>query len=623
MSKLPVIVGMGGMNAAGRSSGFHSYKRLVSDVLSPDEMQSTWLDLGRRMGMSIEGNPTAEQIEAIKQGTLVRRIERFDPDNVLCHQKAKLDTTGPDDTGSFVIKKSRLPEQLPESYQVEELDQDQKYVRVTVKGEQKILLPDYVRLPVSSAGGLPTGFDLGSLYKSHHHPRGLQLSIYGISDALNSMGVEWDAVLEHIKPDQVAVYAGSAISQVDEHSLAGVIAQPLLGNRINSKMMALSLSEMPADFVNSYVINSVGMTGHNVGACATFLYNLKQGLESIQSGQARVAIIGGVEAPIVPEIVEGFRVMSALATDKELMEMDGVAQVNNRRACRPFSTNAGFTLAEASQFVVLMDDELALELGARVYGSVAGVFVHADANKKSIAGPGVGNYITVAKAAALAKSILGQAGLEQTYVQAHGTGTPQNRVTESHILNEVAKTFSIKSWPVAAIKSYIGHTVSAAGGDQLIASLGVWQHGWVPGIKTIDHIADDVHDSNLDILMDHLHAGAKGEGMKAVVLNSKGFGGNNASSLILSPQQTMDMLSKKHDENKLSTYHQKHRSVQQRIDELDAQGVAGEERIIYKFGESVMDETSVSITPSELKLSEFKQAIPLPMVNPYADYCGD
>lgn len=618
MSKLPVIVGMGGVNAAGRSSGFHSYKRLVSDVLSSDEMQSTWLDLGRRMGMSIDGNPTTEQIEAIKQGTLIRRIERFDSDNVLCHQKAKLDNTGPDGTGSFVIKKSKLPEVLPETYRVDDIDQ--KYVRVTVQGEQKILLPDYVRLPVSSAGGLPTGFDVGALYKSHHHPRGLQLSVYGISDALNSMGIEWDEVLEHIKPDQVAVYAGSALSQVDENSMAGVIAQPLLGNRINSKMIALSLAEMPADFINSYVINSVGMTGHNVGACATFLYNLKQGLESIQSGQARVVIVGGVEAPITPEIIEGFRVMGALATDKELMEMDGCTQVNHRRACRPFSTNAGFTIAEASQFVVLMDDELALELGARVYGSVADVFIHADANKKSISGPGVGNYITVAKAAALAKSILGQDGLEQTYVQAHGTGTPQNRVTESHIMNEVAKAFAIKSWPVAAIKSYIGHTVSAAGGDQLIASLGAWQYGWVPGIKTIDHVADDVHDSNLDILMEHLPIGEQGEEKKAVVLNSKGFGGNNASSLILSPQQTMDMLAQKHGKNKLGTYHQKHTYVQQRIDALDAQGVAGNERIIYKFGESVMDETSVSITPSELKLSEFKQSISLPTVNPYSDY---
>ena len=616
MMKLPVIVGMGGMNAAGRSSGFHSYKRMVSDVLSEDVLQRTWDDLGRRMGMPIVEHAEQKQIEAIKQGTLVRRIERFDPDHVLFHQRAILDET----KSAFIIKKSRLPDPLPETYQVEEVDA--QHVRVTVTDEQAILLPEYTKLAVSSGGGLPSGFDPGALYNSHHHPRGLKLSVYGASDALNSMGFEWEDVLKHIKPDEIAVYAGSAISQVDEHSLAGVFSQPLLGGRINSKMMALSLAEMPADFINSYVINSVGMTGHNVGACATFLYNLKQGMESIQSGKARVAIVGGVEAPLVPEIIEGFRVMGALATDKELADLDGVKHANNRRACRPFSNNAGFTLAEASQFVVLMDDALALELGAHVYGSVADVFIHADANKKSIAGPGVGNYITMAKAAALGEAILGKQGLEHTYVQAHGTGTPQNRVTESHILNEVAKTFSIQSWPVAAVKAYLGHTVSAAAGDQLITSLGVWQEGWIPGIKTIDSIADDVHQSNLDILMDHLPVGVCGTEMKAVLLNSKGFGGNNASALVLSPEQTMTMLAHKHHKKNITAYQKKNEAVEETIDRLDEQASRGEERIIYRFGEAVMDETAVKMTPSEVCLAAFETPVDLPTENPYADYCA-
>jgi acetoacetyl-[acyl-carrier protein] synthase len=616
MMKLPVIVGMGGMNAAGRSSGFHSYKRMVSDVLSEDVLQRTWDDLGRRMGMPIVEHADQKQIEAIKQGTLVRRIERFDPDHVLFHQRARLD----EKMSAFVMKKSRLPDPLPDTYQVEEIDA--QYVRVTVTNEQAILLPEYTKLAVSSGGGLPSGFDPGALYNSHHHPRGLKLSVYGASDALNSMGFEWEDVLKHIKPDEIAVYAGSAISQVDEHSLAGVFSQPLLGGRINSKMMALSLAEMPADFINSYVINSVGMTGHNVGACATFLYNLKQGLESIQSGKARVAIVGGVEAPLIPEIIEGFRVMGALATDKELADIDGVDRVDNRRACRPFATNAGFTLAEAAQFVVLMDDTLAFELGAHVYGSVADVFIHADGNKKSIAGPGVGNYLTMAKAAALAQSILGKEGLEQTYVQAHGTGTPQNRVTESHILNEVAKTFSIQSWPVAAVKAYVGHTVSAAAGDQLITSLGVWQEGWIPGIKTIDGIAEDVHQSNLDILIDHLPVGVRGAEMKAVLLNSKGFGGNNASALVLSPLQTMSMLSHKHGKKNTTNYQKKNEAVEEVIEALDVQASRGEERIIYRFGEAVMDEAAVKMTPSEVCLSAFLTPVDLPTENPYVDYCA-
>ncbi len=604
MNKLPVIVGMGGMNAAGRSSGGHSYKRMLSDVLPDDLLQSTWLDLGRRMGLSIDGDVTPEQIETIKAGTLVRRIDRFDPDAVRFHQKAHLDTDS--DTGKdaqFVVKKSKTIEET-----------------VAVTSEQAVFLPDTYALPVSSGGGLPSGFDPGALYNSHHHPRGLKLSVYGMSDALNSMGIEWDEVLRHIKPDEVAVYAGSALAQVDEDSLGGILAQSLLGGRVNSKMMALSLAEMPADFINSYVINSVGMTGHNIGACATFLYNLKHGCESIQSGKARVAIVGGVEAPLLPEVVEGFRAMSALATDKELADMDGTSTPNHRRACRPFSTNAGFTLAEAGQFVILMDDDLALELGAHIYGSVADVFIHADANKKSIAGPGVGNYITMAKAAALANTMLGD--LTQTYVQAHGTGTPQNRVTESHILNEVAKTFSMKSWPVAAVKAYVGHTVSAAAGDQLITSLGVWQHGIIPGIKTITHLAEDVHQSHLNILMDHFHVGKNGCDMKAVILNSKGFGGNNASAVVLSPEQTLDMLKHKHGSKKLAAHQQKHDEVKREMDALDARAVAGNERIVYQFGEAVMDGSSITMTPSSVKLSAFDIPVDLPTDNPYSAYCA-
>src|SRR3990167_10813891 len=99
--------------------------------------------------------------------------------------------------------------------------------------------------------------------------------------------------------------------------------------------------------------------------------------------------------------------MGALATDESLCELDHTTTPNHRRACRPFSTNTGFTLAESVQFVILMEDELALKLGLNIYGAVADVFVNADANKKSIASPGIGNYITIAKTVALAKAILG------------------------------------------------------------------------------------------------------------------------------------------------------------------------------------------------------------------------
>jgi acetoacetyl-[acyl-carrier protein] synthase len=58
--------------------------------------------------------------------------------------------------------------------------------------------------------------------------------------------------------------------------------------------------------------------------------------------------------------------------------------------------------------VVLFDDQLAMELGATIYAAASDVFVNADGYKKSIAGPGVGNYITMAKAVAAARAVIGE-----------------------------------------------------------------------------------------------------------------------------------------------------------------------------------------------------------------------
>jgi len=617
MIKLPVIVGMGGVNAAGRSSGFHSYKRMVCDVLSQEQMASTWRDLANRMGLNTDEILSDDLIAVIKQGTLVRRIEGFNPEQVVFHHKAVSDSTEGKPC-SFRIKKGKLSPEFLEAFDVELLDNQE--VRITAKDTIDLLIPGHVSLAVTSAGSIPSGFDLNKLYHAHHHPRGLKLTVYGMSDALNSLGFEWRDLFKHIKPDEISVYAGSAISQVDEHSLAGVVGQPLMGNRLNSKMMALSLPEMAADFINSYIINSVGATGHNVGACATFLYNLKLGIQDIQTGRARVVVVGGAEAPVVPEIIEGFRVMGALATDEQLCEIDQSLVPDNRRACRPFSTNAGFTLAEASQFFILMDDALAIEMGATIYGAIAGVYVHADGNKKSIAGPGVGNYVTMAKAVALARTILGDDGLQQTYVQAHGTGTPQNRTTESHILNETAKVFGIQSWRVTAVKSYLGHSVGTAAGDQLLNALGVWAYGWIPGIKTIDHIAEDVHQSHLNILMDHVYVGEQGREIKAVFLNSKGFGGNNATALVLSPHQAMDMLAQKYGQSNIQAYWHKNAVILKNSQSMDSDACDGNERIIYDFGQSVMDESAVTMSRDRVKLSAFDEPIDLPSENPYAGY---
>ena len=68
---------------------------------------------------------------------------------------------------------------------------------------------------VTSAGQVPTGFDPDRLYQSRSHPRGLALTIYGASDAVRSLGIEWDVLRQKVQPDQFAVYSGSAMGQLD------------------------------------------------------------------------------------------------------------------------------------------------------------------------------------------------------------------------------------------------------------------------------------------------------------------------------------------------------------------------------------------------------------------------
>ena len=414
------------------------------------------------------------------------------------------------------------------------------------------------------------------------------------------------------------MYASSAMGQLDYNGAGGMLQASLLGKRVSSKNCALSLAEMTADFVNAYILGSVGTTGANVGACATFLYNLRQGIQDIRSGKSRAVIVGASEAPLTPEVFEGYRIMGALAEDEALSKLDGGGATDHQRACRPFGDNCGFTLAEASQFIVLFDDELAVEMGANIYGSVADVFINADGFKKSIPGPGIGNYLTVGKALGVIRAILGEKALRQrTYIQAHGTGTPQNRVSESHIFNELAKTFQLEKWPVAAIKAYLGHSLATAAGDQLAASLGAWAHGIIPGVTTIDRVADDVHHSHLDILLENKTFDPLQ--MDATLINAKGFGGNNATAAILSPHVTTNMLAKKHGANAMKQHMQRNENVQAQAAAYDIATTAGHNALIYKFGLGVIDGDQLEMTDQAIAIPGHTQTISLAVPNPYED----
>jgi acetoacetyl-[acyl-carrier protein] synthase len=434
------------------------------------------------------------------------------------------------------------------------------------------------------------------------------MTVVGVTDALRSVGIDWQRIVQHVAPDEIAVFASCIMSQLDENGFGGMMQSRLKGGRVTAKQLALGLNTMPADFINAYVLGSVGTTGSITGACATFLYNLQKGIEQIASGKARVVIVGSSEAPINQECIEGYGAMGALATEEGLRQIEGKSDVDFRRASRPFGDNCGFTLAEACQFVVLMDDELALELGADIHGAVPDVFINADGFKKSISAPGPGNYLTVAKAVASAVQLLGlDAVRSRSFVHAHGSSTPANRVTESEILDRVAAAFGIEQWPITAVKAFVGHSLATASGDQVIAALGAFKYGIVPGLKTIDAVAGDVHQDHLSLSTEDRKVGE--QALDVAFINSKGFGGNNASALVLAPHVTERMLRKRHGQAALDAYLARRESTRAAAAAYDQLALQGKLDIIYNFGNDMIDDQAISITTEEVKVPGFDQPL--------------
>ena len=626
--RLPVIVGFGGVSPAGRSSFHHAYRRTILDSVQGPERTDMFMSLASLMNLHEGENLTAKNVEAkvgqqCLDGSLIRKLETnlFDPDKIPTHMAVKLSPDkgsrpdANDHSNEIIIAAKNLPNPMPEGCSAEALEGDLVHLKISDSAELK--LKTLRKLTVQSAGQLPSGFDPAALYQSRFHPRGLQLSIVAASDAVQSVGIDWNTIKQRVRPDEICVYASSAMGQLDKFGSGGMTQARLRGERPSSKQLALGLNQMPADFVNAYVLGSVGSTGAAVGACASFLYNLRLAVDEIKSGLRRVAVVGGAEAPITPEVIEGYAAMSALATDENLRTLDGVDNPDYRRASRPFGENAGFVLGESAQYVVLFDDALAMELGATMHGAVSDVFVSADGIKKSISSPGPGNYITIAKALGAARSMVGEEMIRKcSFMQAHGSSTPQNRVTESLIFDQVTKAFGINNWPVTAVKAYIGHSIGAASGDQLINALGVLSNQILPGISTIDKVAEDVHADRLKISNNDsdLHGHAE-----VGFLNSKGFGGNNATGTVLSPRLVTQMIKQRYGEKDYKAYLDRNNAVQEAAQTYDQQCTHGPMPAIYRFGEQPLGDSDIKVSSQEVTIDGFDNTVDLEIENPYSD----
>src|SRR5690606_14357415 len=135
----------------------------------------------------------------------------FDPDAVSWNQR--LVAQGEGGPLHLTLRKQQLPAIIPHNWTVTPLSVSQ--VSVHIDGALDMLLPSLREFEIKAAGQLPTGFDPGKLYQSRNHPRGLQMMVYAASDALGSLGISWEHIQQRVAADQISVYAGSAMGQLD------------------------------------------------------------------------------------------------------------------------------------------------------------------------------------------------------------------------------------------------------------------------------------------------------------------------------------------------------------------------------------------------------------------------
>jgi 3-oxoacyl-[acyl-carrier-protein] synthase II len=246
-----------------------------------------------------------------------------------------------------------------------------------------------------------------------------------------------------------------------------------------------------------------------VTACATGNHSIGEAFKTIQRGAADAMIAGGAESVITPLAVGGFASMKALSTRNHEPE----------KASRPFEKDRdGFVMAEGAGILILESLEFALERGARIYAEIVGFGCNADAYHISAPSP---NGVGAAKCMEIAMKDAGINYDEVDYVNAHGTSTPLNDMSETMAMKKVFKDHA-KKVAVSSTKSMTGHLLGAAGGVEAAFSALAIKNGVIP--PTINY---DTPDPECDL--DYVPNTARDAKVRVAMSNSFGFGGTNAT----------------------------------------------------------------------------------------------
>ena len=331
-----------------------------------------------------------------------------------------------------------------------------------------------------------------------------QLGIYAAWSALKDSGAD----LEKLDRDEIGVILGSGIGGLETTTIQHKVLLDRGPGRLSPFMIPMLISNMASGLFSMFY-NLRGPNFATCSACATANHAIGEAWRTLKMGEAKMMFAGGAEAAVVPVGIGGFCAMKAMSTRND----------DPQHASRPFDKERdGFVMGEGAGVILLEELEHAKKRGAKIYCELAGYGNTADAFHLTAPSP---NGEGAARCMKMALRSGGLRNEDVSYINAHGTSTPQGDVCETQAIKTVFGDHA-KKIAVSSTKGATGHMLGAAGAVEMTACALAIYHGVVPPTINLQH-----PDPECDL--DFVPNTAREMKVNAIINNSFGFGGHNAS----------------------------------------------------------------------------------------------
>lgn len=319
-----------------------------------------------------------------------------------------------------------------------------------------------------------------------------------------------DASLPEVmpEPERSGVFFGTGVAGIERIMTAYHALETRGHARMNPFHLPSGIPNMPAAQI-AMEFQCLGPNNTTTTACSAGTQAIGEGAEYIRRGAADIVLAGGAEAIVSELVIGAFSVMRALPFDYNK---------NPEAASRPFDQGRqGFVLSEGAAVVILESLEHAVGRGARIYAEVLGQASSSDGHHMIALNP---DGLGPARAMRWALADSGIEPEDVDYINAHGTSTPLNDVTETKAVKMVFGE-SAYDIPISSTKSMTGHAMGATGALETVACTLAIVNNVIP--PTINYTTPDPECD-----LNYVPNKAIQKEVNVALSNSFGLGGQNA-----------------------------------------------------------------------------------------------